>query len=311
MPAKVNLFLSVRGLREDGYHDIVSIMQTVSLYDELEVDLHGEAPACQHPAIRRFMAIAFHHDAGPDVPDDERNLVVRAAHLLREQLGSPNGSPTPDSGVPTTNLTLHKDIPVAGGMAGGSADAAATLLALNRLWDVSLDVDELRSLARHLGADVPFCVQGGTALATGTGTATAQVLSRGTYHWVVGISETPLSTADVYRTFDDVGSTSEVEPDAVLHALRTEDAEALGAALHNDLQAASFHLRPELREHRELFLDAGALGSVVSGSGPTVLALAADEHEAHRIAAEVGGAFDRVAVAASPAGGPELTAASR
>ena len=193
-------------------------------------------------------------------------------------------------------------------MAGGSADAAAVLVALNHLWEVDLDRDVLRDLAAELGADVPFCVTGGTALATGTGTATAQVLTRGDYHWVIGISDEPLSTPEVYGTFDRIGAPSEVEPDAVLQALRTGDTEALGAALHNDLEQAAFHLRPTLRDARDALLDAGALGALVSGSGPTVVGLAATAQHAAELAGAVATHFDRVEVAVSPAGGPEVMA---
>lgn len=305
VPSKVNLFLAVRGVRDDGYHELVSIMQTVGIHDTVTLSLCGDEGAARHPAARRFMALEFAHDAGPEVPSDERNLAVKAARRLMEATGIGGAQPSSDR-VATTRVELAKRIPVAAGMAGGSADAAATLVGLERLWEAGMTRDELRDLAAELGADVPFCVTGGTALATGTGTATAQVLCRGEYHWVVGMSDTPLSTPEVYRTFDEVGSPSEVEPDAVLHALRTADPEALGAALYNDLQTAAFHLRPELADARDAFLAAGALGSIVSGSGPTVVALAEDERHARALAATVRGRFDRVEVAPSPAGGPDV-----
>ena len=165
----------------------------------------------------------------------------------------------------------------------------------------------MRELAAELGADVPFCVTGGTALATGIGTATAQVLSRGRFHWVVGMSDQPLPTPEVYRAFDDVATPSEMEPDAVLHALRTGDPEALGAALHNDLEVASFQLRPELREARAAFLEIGALGAIVSGSGPTVVALAEDEPTPGRLAAWCVVASPASRSPPSPAGGPDVT----
>lgn len=306
VPSKVNLFLAVRGRRDDGYHELVSVLQTVGLHDTVTVQLEGSELACRHPAARRFMALAFSHDAGPEVPDDETNLAVRAARLLMDHTGTGTSDPAERPAGPTTRVRLAKRIPVAAGMAGGSADAAATLVALNRLWECDLDRDTLRRLASDLGADVPFCVVGGTALATGTGTATAQVLSRGSYHWAVAMSDRPLSTPAVYDAFDEVGTPSEVEPDAVLHALRTGDPEALGAALHNDLEVAAFHLRPELVEVRDAMLAAGALGAVVSGSGPTVVGLGEDERHARSIAAAVARLVDRVEVAPSPAGGPDV-----
>lgn len=308
VPAKINLFLAVRGSRPDGFHEIVTILHTVELYDRLELRLQGSRTACFHPAARRLMEVELEHDAGPDVPSDDRNLVVRAGRLLADALGPDARSSSTEVDHPVTRIRLGKSIPVAAGMAGGSADAAATLVALNRLWDCGLTSEELRQVAAELGSDVPFCVTGGTALATGTGASTAQVLSRGSYHWVVGIDEEPLPTAEVYRAWDEHCDPSEVEPDAVLHALRTEDPEALGAALHNDLEEAVFALRPRLRDRRQALLDADALGAVVTGSGPTLVALAADRGHAEDIVAEIGGSFDRVEVVRSPAGGPELLA---
>lgn len=314
VPAKINLFLAVRGLRDDGYHEVVSVMQTVGLHDVVTARLEGPPVASQHPATRRSMRLSFEHDAGDRVPSDKSNLAVRAACALMRTVGigvpeEPNRGSGADTDVSRTRLHLHKRIPVAAGMAGGSADAAGAIVALNQLWACELDRDEQRRVAAELGSDVPFCVTGGTALATGTGTATAQVLCRGRYHWVIGISDRPLATPDVYRTWDDIGCPSEIEPDAVLAALRTGDAEALGAALHNDLEPATFHLRPELLDARDAMLDAGALGAVVSGSGPTLVALAASEDEALDLAAALGEHFDRTEVAASPAGGPDLVRA--
>lgn len=314
VPAKVNLFLHVGAARPDGYHDLVSILQTVSLYDTLDARL-ASSGASAHPSARRFMALEFAvNGAGGgagtgEVPTDERNLAARAARHLMDHLGLGCDGPDGPTPCPVTRLTLSKAIPVAGGMAGGSADAAAALLALNALWDLDLARDELQELAGTLGADVPFCVGGGTALATGTGTATAQVLSRGTFHWVVGVTDAPLATPAVYRAFDELGGADqERAPDAVLQALRTGDADALGAALHNDLEPAALHLMPTLAAKRDAMLEAGALGAIVSGSGPTVVALAADLQHAHRLAEVVAPRFDRVEVAHAPAGGPELVA---
>lgn len=305
VPAKVNLFLAVRGRRDDGYHELVTVLQTVSIHDTLVAELERSG-ASAHPAARRFMELAFTHDARGDVPSDERNLAVQAARRLMGEVGMDGSDREHHEEVPVTRVHLRKRIPVAAGLAGGSADAAALLIALNRLWEADLDQQALRELGAELGADVPFCVSGGTALATGIGTATAQVLTRGTFHWVVGVSDEPLATPEVYRAFDEVGVTSDGEPDAVLQALRTGDAEALGAALHNDLEVAAMHLRPELSEAKQALLDAGACGALVSGSGPTMLGLATSAQQAHAIAEEVRDRFDRVEVAMSPAGGPEV-----
>ncbi len=304
VPSKVNLFLSVRGMRDDGYHELVTVLQTVSVHDLVTAEL-DLTPAAAHPSSRRFMRIDFSVNGHHELPTGDDNLVIGAARQLMDRLGM-GATEGGHDGVPVTRLQLDKNIPVAAGMAGGSADAAAALVALNALWEADLARDELQELGAELGADVPFCVGGGTALATGTGTATAQVLTRGSYHWVVGVSDGSLSTPEVYATFDEVSAPSGFEPDAVLQALRTADAEALGAALHNDLEAAACHLRPELAEAKLRMLDAGALGAIVSGSGPTMVALARSRVEAARIADQVRDRFARVELAMSPAGGPEI-----
>lgn len=306
VPSKVNLFLAVRGRRDDGYHELVTVLQTVSIHDTLTAVTDGSAAAL-HPSSRRFMDVALSLEGLSSVPGGEENIAVRAARELMAELGV--GGQGRDGGphTATTRLHLTKRIPVAAGMAGGSADAAAVLIALNDLWDAGLGRDELRSIAARLGADVPFCVTGGTALATGVGTATAQVLTRGTAYWVVGISHEPLSTPDVYRAFDEVAAPSDREPDAVLQALRSGDVEALGAALHNDLEPAALSLRPELAGKLEAMRRAGALGALVSGSGPTLVALAPDARSSVVIAEAVRDEFDRVEVAMSPAGGPEVS----
>ncbi|MDP8977295.1 MAG: 4-(cytidine 5'-diphospho)-2-C-methyl-D-erythritol kinase, partial [Actinomycetota bacterium] len=276
VPAKINLFLAVRGRRPDGYHELTTVMQTVSLFDQLRASITGPPGRGQHPSTRRRMRVRLDDDGTAGLPLARDNLAVRAAAALGRATGLPdvcvdvsgNGAvragsfPEPPS---HTVLALRKGIPVAAGMAGGSADAAAVLLGLNDLWDCGLSRDELRDMGGDLGSDVPFCVVGGTALCTGTGTQLARVLCRGEFHWVVGTGGEPLGTAEVYRAWDRYCRPGEAEPDAVLQALRTPDAEALGAALHNDLESAALVLRPELAGHRRALLRAGALGAVVSG----------------------------------------------
>ncbi len=306
VPSKVNLFLAVRGMRDDGYHELVTVLQTVSIHDTISVHLDRSA-ASMHPSARRFMDVALSVDGLPSVPAGEENLVLLAARRLMREIGVGGDRGNGGATAPTTRMHLTKRIPVAAGMAGGSADAAGVLVALNHVWDVGMHRDDLRRIAAELGADVPFCVTGGTALATGIGTATAQVLTRGTCYWVVGITESPLETREVYRVFDEVGEPSGYEPDAVLQALRTGDPEALGASLHNDLEVAAVHLRPRLGEQLEAMRRAGAIGAIVSGSGPTVVALAPDATSSVAIAESVRGEFDRVEIALSPAGGPELS----
>lgn len=308
VPAKVNLFLAVRGTRDDGYHELTTVLQTVGAWDEVRARLVGTPWAMQHPAARKLMRLSLRHDGGEEIPDGTDNLVLRAARALLEELCVPT-DPHPDEldRAPRTELELSKRIPIAAGMAGGSADAAATLLALDRLWGAGLGPEGLYRLAAGIGADVPFCLTGGTALATGTGAATARVLARGTFHWVVGRAAEGLSTPAVYDAFDRLDlEPSIVEPDVVLQALRSGDVELLAGALHNDLEAAAVSLRPELSDRLEDMHAAGALRAIVSGSGPTVVALARDERAAREIADRVADRFAEVCVVPSPVGGPRL-----
>lgn len=312
VPAKLNLFLAVRGRRPDGFHELVTVMQTVSLFDRLRVAFDGPPGRGNHPSTRRQMGVELRTGHVEGMPEGADNLAVRAAVALGKvagirQPGVGAGLARIAAAGTRTVIDLDKDIPVAGGMAGGSADAAAALVALNQLWRCELDRDQLREVAASLGSDVPFCVVGGTALATGRGTALAQVLCRGRFSWVVCTDPEPLSTADVYRTWDRACRPSEIEADAVLAALRGQDAVALGAALHNDLERAAFTLRPDLEDAKKALLDAGALGAVLSGSGPTLLALCADDTAATEVAQTVRHRHQRVVVATSPAGGPEVT----
>ena len=326
VPAKINLHLAVGPRRPDGYHDIVSVMQSVGLHDTLELTVDGD-DHWAHPAARRRMRASLtlggaeRHGAdgeGPDgVPAGPDNLVLVAARRLMAHLGidgGPGGERTPDGGTvaagvadgPWTRLHLTKRIPVAAGMAGGSADAAAALIGLNRLWGAELDVAALSDIAALVGSDVPFCVEGGTALATGTGTSVARVINRTRTHWVIGIDRRPLATADVYATFDRLPPPAPSSPDEVLQALRTGELDLLAEALHNDLEPAAIALRPELAARGEALRGAGALATLVSGSGPTLLGLARDANDARRIARAVEGVFDAVEVAEGPAGGPEF-----
>jgi 4-diphosphocytidyl-2-C-methyl-D-erythritol kinase len=314
-PAKINLFLAIRGRRPDGYHELVTVLQSVSLYDYLRVWIAG--PPNQNPraAARRCMHVRLVHDAGPDVPAGQRNLVIRAAcalgqvtkvfdlDIVDEQKGWRAQQPR---AVPVTVMELQKQIPVKGGMAGGSTDAAAALIGLNELWGCHLSRESLQAVGSTLGTDVPFCVLGGTALGTGRGSTLARVLCAGTFWWVVCQAHEPLSTAEVYDAWGRAKCTpSMLDPEAVVTALRTGDARALGAALYNDLEPAAFALRPELADAKAQLIGTGALGAVVSGSGPTLLALCESEEAARSLAKLVAGRFRSVSVVRSPAGGPE------
>lgn len=307
VPAKVNLFLGVRGVREDGYHELVTVLQTVGLHDHLTARLVEPRGRGQHPAARSEMGIRLLGDLPPGVPAGRENLVVAAAMALGHRIGLTHVGEVHDDRDPVTVIELSKSIPVAGGMAGGSADAAAALLALDALWGAESGRDGLREVAAAIGSDVPFCLEGGTMLGTGRGTELTKVLARGTGWWVVCEDAEPLSTAAVYRAWDELGSAYAAGPEEVLAAVAHGDLRALGAGLHNDLEPAAFALRPRLDQAKERLLAAGALGAVLSGSGPTLLGLAATRILAERLADEVRPVHRAVHVVPGPAGGPDLT----
>ncbi|MBK8459007.1 MAG: 4-(cytidine 5'-diphospho)-2-C-methyl-D-erythritol kinase [Micropruina sp.] len=259
---KINLGLKVGPVREDGYHPLANVFQAVSIFDELQAQW---APPGE-------VRISIAGEQAHLVPADERNLAVRAARLLVSEFGDP--------AVHGVSLALRKAIPVTGGMAGGSADAAAALLACSVLWDLDTSPDELRDLGAMLGADVPFSLLGGTALGTGRGDRLAPVLSRGTYHWVLAFGDGELSTPEVFGRFDELNPGLNAEPEvprAVMNALVSGDPAALGRALSNDLQPAALSLRPGLAQVLEVGVELGALAGLVSGSGPTCAFLAANE----------------------------------
>lgn len=259
VPAKVNLELNVGPVRADGYHSLSTIYQAVAIYDDVTV------------AIADDWGVAVTGPLAAGVPADETNLALRAARLLGTHVGS----------AEPVHVTIRKNIPVAGGMAGGSADAAAALVACDALWDAGFEREELIDLAAELGSDVPFLILGGTAMGSGRGEQMASALARGTFHWVFALSDDGLSTPAVYAECDRLRARAGVavpEPrptPELMSALRAGDARALAATLRNDLQEAAISLRPALGEILAAGLDEGALGGVVSGSGPTVAFLVA------------------------------------
>jgi 4-diphosphocytidyl-2-C-methyl-D-erythritol kinase len=295
VPAKVNLELVVGPPRPDGYHPLATVFHAVALYDEVTV-----APA-------QTWEVSVTGPQALGVPTDGTNLALRAARALAEEAGL-------DEPV---QISIHKDIPVAGGMAGGSADAAATLVACDALWALSLPRAELERLAADLGSDVPFLIGGGTAMGSGRGESLAPVLARGTFHWVFALSENGLSTAQVYAECDRLRRGRAV-PDPVpspemMTALRSGDPRALAAALHNDLQPAALSLRPALGDVLDAGLEFGALGGIVSGSGPTVAFVAESNEAALDLAVSLtaSGAVQDVRRATGPAHGAHLLAGSR
>ncbi|KGN36483.1 4-(cytidine 5'-diphospho)-2-C-methyl-D-erythritol kinase [Knoellia subterranea] len=262
VPAKVNLELLVGPLRDDGFHSLSTVYQAVNLTDDVTVALDDD------------WSCTVTGPCADVVPTDASNLALRAARLLADE-----------SGVDTpVHVSIAKSIPVAGGMAGGSADAAAALVACDRLWGLGLTTEELEEYAAELGSDVPFLVRGGTAVGSGRGERLAPVLARGSYHWVFAISDTGLSTPEVYGECDRLRGSADIpEPtpnSELMSALRTGDPHILAPQLTNDLQEAAISLRPELGEVLRSGMEFGALGGIVSGSGPTVAFLVEDVESA-------------------------------
>ncbi len=294
VPAKVNLQLAVGPGREDGFHDLVNVFHAVSLFDEVTVKA---APPRQSNPLTALTASGEMGSHLARVPLNETNLASRAARLLAEETGR---------GTPVA-IHLDKHIPVAGGMAGGSADAAATLIACDRLWGCDLSEERLLELAARLGSDVAFGLVGATALGTGRGEVLEPMSSPGRYRWVFALSKRGLSTAEVFGEYDRLrpdAPTPRLDP-RLEKALVAGDAVALGGVLSNDLQPAALSLLPELERTLAAGRHAGALGALVSGSGPTCAFLVGDledpellEREAEVVAALGGtGLCERVVTA--------------
>lgn len=258
-PAKINLYLGVGPLRADGFHELATVFQAVDLNDELTAE----------PAPSLSLEVA---DGEQDVPSGPENLALKAALSLQERFGTGHGAA----------LSLTKKIPVAGGMAGGSTDAAAALTACNALWGAPATHAQLLDLAAQLGSDVPFCLHGGTALGSSRGEVLTPVLTTGEFTWVIAASFAELSTPAVYRRYDEIHGEDVAAPSVpaeLLVALRQGDQVAVGQHLHNDLQRPAISMLPELDMLLEAGRDNGALGAMVSGSGPTCVFLARDyEH---------------------------------
>lgn len=266
VPAKVNVQLAVGAARPDGFHDLANVFLAVGLYDEVTAT----------PADALTVTCA-----GPDadqVPLDRTNLAARAAIALAERYGR----------SPDVHLHIAKDIPVAGGMAGGSADGAGALLACDALWGTGASREELLDICAELGSDVPFSLVGGAALGTGRGEKLTALEVGGTFHWVFAMAVRGLSTPAVFREFDRLGEGLDIpEPVAspeLLDALAKGDPDALAAHLSNDLQPAALSLFPDLAATLAAGRAAGALATLVSGSGPTTAYLARDAASAEKIA---------------------------
>jgi 4-diphosphocytidyl-2-C-methyl-D-erythritol kinase len=274
VPAKINLHLGVGPLRADGFHELNTVYHAISLFDELTAR-PGDT-----------LALTMEGEGAGELALDDSNLIMRAARALAAKARVPAYA----------RLHLRKSIPLAGGLAGGSADAAATLLACDLLWGTGYSKDELAEIGAELGSDVPFLLHGGTALGTGHGESVSPILARPTtWHWVLAVADGGLSTPEVYRQLDALRDSpwppaALAGADDLMGALRQRKPEVLGATLGNDLQPAALALRPELADVLKAGHQAGAVAGIVSGSGPTCVFLATDAAHAERVAAELNAA---------------------
>jgi len=298
VPGKVNLHLAVGDLRDDGYHELTTVFHAVSLLDEITV------------RTADVLSVELAGEGVDSLPTDDRNLAWRAAELMADHVGR----------APDVAISIEKSIPVAGGMAGGSADAAAVLVAMNTLWELGVPRRDLHGLAAQLGSDVPFALHGGTALGTGRGEDLATVLARSTFHWALAFADGGLSTPAVYNEIDRLRGTAGAgrdqpprldDPEPVLAALASGDPAELAPLLGNDLQPAALSLDPGLRRTLRAGTEAGALAGIVSGSGPTCAFLCASTASAIDVGAQLAGAgvCRTVRVASGPVHGARVVPA--
>ena len=276
--AKLNLFLRVVGRRPDGYHEIESIFHGISLADDIEVRQVDGAEIEVEMNVPRGLTV--------EQPKLEDNLAYLAARALV------------DGGVSSSGvfIRIDKRIPIGAGLGGGSGNAAGVLVALNELWDGGLIDDDLNSIGASVGSDVPYCLAGGTMLATARGEKLTSLPSPRDLHFVLGVSDVPLLTKDVYARWDELDTKSETGSAPMTLALGSGDPTEVGPLLHNDLEPAAFSLRPELEELKKVISSAGALGAGLTGSGPTLFGIARDSEHAGDIAAKIEDRFDHVEV---------------
>jgi 4-diphosphocytidyl-2-C-methyl-D-erythritol kinase len=293
VPAKVNLQLSVGPLGSDGFHEVTTVFQAISLFDDVTV-----ATAPDGDGIN----ISISGQTSSGVPVDSSNLAVKAAELMIKNYDLPSD----------LIIKLKKEIPVAGGMAGGSADAAGVIVGLDSLFELGLSRDEMEIVGSKIGSDVPFSICGGVAIGTGRGDQITPALSKGSYNWVLALSGQGLSTPSVYQECDrlreGLSISAPLVSEPLMQALRAGDAKALGKALTNELQPAACSLRPALRLVLDVGIDYGALGGIVSGSGPTVAFLVSDDEHAMdlTVALSASGVVSSVVRATGPAHGARI-----
>ena len=293
VPAKVNLQLSVGPLGADGFHEVTTVFQAISLFDDVTV-----ATAEKGEGIK----ISITGQTSGGVPADNSNLAVKAAQLMIKNYDLPED----------LVIKLKKEIPVAGGMAGGSADAAGVIVGLDSLFELGLSRDVMESVGSKIGSDVPFSICGGVAIGTGRGDQITPALAKGRYNWVLALSGQGLATPSVYQECDRLREGLSIAPPVVseplMQALRAGDAKALGKALTNELQPAACSLRPALRLVLDVGVDYGALGGIVSGSGPTVAFLVSDDEHAMdlTVALSSSGVVSSVVRASGPTNGARI-----
>lgn len=276
--AKLNLFLRVLGRRSDGYHEVETILHGIEMGDDIEVVLTDTGK------VEIEMVLG---DAVSDLlPASEQNTVWHAAQRLIEQ-GAKN------EGV---RIRIVKRIPIGAGLGGGSGNAAGVLVALNELWRTELNRDGLVGVAGRVGSDVPYCISGGTALATARGESLTPLPSPETMWFVLGISHSPLLTRDVYAGWEPAPDGEPVGSAEMTLALGGRDVAEVASLLYNDLERPAFALRPELAARKDALVGAGALGASLSGSGPTLFGIASGETHARAVAERVEGDFDEVVV---------------
>jgi 4-diphosphocytidyl-2-C-methyl-D-erythritol kinase len=286
VPAKINLALGVSPLGADNFHELVTVFHAVSLFDTVTAKPGSNG-----------VTLTIEGEGATWLPVDDSNLAVKAAKLLAQHHGV----------KPRVELHIDKRIPVSGGMAGGSADAAGALIACDKLWETNTSRKDFEALAAQLGSDVTFSLHGGTALGSGRGQLITSVITTGEYHWVIALAAGGLSTSKVYSEFDRLQAALPVEPLSVptqlLLALRAGDSQEVGAVLSNDLEPVAVRLMPSLGKTLQVGLDLGALGAMVSGSGPTCVFLARSKDHAINLAASLSGAgvCRSVRIASGPA----------
>lgn len=258
-PAKINLSIDVLERRKDGFHEVEMVMTTIDLADHLELSLIKE----------KTIKINSHNKF---VPDDERNLAYQAAQLLQDKFSVNKG----------VEISIEKNIPIAAGLAGGSSDAAAVLRGLNKLWDLQLSLDELSTIGAEIGSDVPFCVYGGTALATGRGEIITELPSPPTC-WIILVKPNiSVSTADIYKNLN-LTQLERPNTEKVISAIHDNDYETICNNMGNVLESVTLNMHPEVARVKEKLKSFGADAVLMSGSGPTVFGFVRHDSRMHRI----------------------------